>query len=93
MIAAVLGLLASSTSDSGGGWLLLLGPLGGGMVYFGLWRYYRNTDASHAFERETRIGVQPVTGSDSKVDRVSGTTRSMIDGDNRLDPRQRVQRF
>ena len=85
--------LASSDSEGGPVWLLIFGPIGGVGVYFGLWRYYRNTDRSHAFERETRIAAQPITGTDSKVNEITGTKKSGIDGDNRNDHRRRVQRF
>lgn len=84
--------VVASDSDSGSVWLLALGPAGAGAVYFGLWRYYRNTQASHNFERETRIEAQPVTGTETKVDEVNGTKDSRIDGDNSSDHRQRVQR-
>ena len=86
--------VGAADSDGGDlGWLLALGPAGAGAVYFGLWRYYRNTHASHSFERETRIEAQPVTNHDAKVDEVEGTKRTRIDGDNRSSHRQRVQRF
>ena len=85
--------VASADDDGGAMWLLALGPAGAGAVYFGLWRYYRNTHTSHSFERETRIEVQPVTGQDVKVNEITGTKRSGIDGDNRTNHRQRVQRF
>ena len=103
MIAVVLTELTSLSStvaavaaegDGGGlGWLLALGPAGAGAVYAGLWRFYRNTHTSHDFERETRIQAQPATGNDAKVDEVKGTKKSNIDGDNRANHRQRVQRF
>ena len=101
MIATMLAELASAVSsaaliaaedDGGPVWLLLLGPAGAGGVYFLSWRYYRNTDKSHAFERETRIEAQPVTGNDAKVNEIKGTKKSGIDGDNRTNHRQRVQR-
>src|SRR5699024_4544772 len=62
-------------SDDGGLWLLLLGPTGATALYWALYRYYRNTDKSHAFERETTIDAKPVTGAnaDRKVDEVKGT--------------------
>jgi hypothetical protein len=85
--------LVAAEGDGGPVWLLVLGPAGGGAVYFGLWRYYRNTDASHNFEHETRIGAQPVTGQDAKVDEITGTKQSGIDGENHTNHRQRVQRF
>ncbi len=84
---------AASDGDGGPAWLLVLGPAGAAGVYFGLWRYYRNTHASHDFEHETRVEAQPVTGNDSKVKAITGTTKSRIDGDNRTDHRRRVQRF
>jgi hypothetical protein len=101
MIAVLLAQVAELTStatlgassDGGPAWLLVLGPLGAGGVYFGLWRYYRNTHTSHSFERETRVTAQPITGSEAKVDEVKGTKRRSIDGDNRTSHRERVQRF
>ena len=82
-------------SDDGGLALLLLGPAGGAGLYWALYRYYRNTDKSHAFERETVVDAKPVTGSenDSKVDEVKGTRETRIDGDNVREYRKRVQRI
>lgn len=94
-IAATLGpvLAESNPQDEGGsGWLLLAGPAAGVAVYTMLFRYYRNTDKSHQFERETIIEAQPVTGTDGKVDEVRGTKRTSIDGNNVKSFRQRVQR-
>ncbi len=79
-------------SDDGGLWLLALGPAGATALYWALYRYYRNTDKSHAFERETTVQAQPVSGSDEKVDRVTGTRRTRIEGDNVAAYRARVQR-
>lgn len=95
MIAAILGSLATFAADDGGSpaWLLILGPAGGGATYFGIWTYYRNTNKSHGFERETRIEAKPISGQDIKVNEVKGTKRSSIDGDNSSDHRRRVQRF
>jgi hypothetical protein len=43
-------MLAAADGDGGATpWLLVLGPAGAGGVYFGLWRYYRNTQRSHNF--------------------------------------------
>ena len=80
-------------SDDGGLWLLLLGPAGATGLYWGLYRYYRNTDKSHAFERETLVSAKPVTGSDSKVDEIKGTRETRIGGDNVDAFRKRVQRI
>ncbi len=80
-------------SDDGGLWLLAMGPAGATALYWGLYRYYRNTDKSHAFERETAVEAKPVTGSDRKVDEVIGTRETRISGDNVSDYRRRVQRL
>jgi len=79
-------------SDDGGLWLLLLGPAGATGLYWALYRHYRNTDKSHAFERETTVEAKPVTGSDSKVSEIKGTQERRIRGDNGQAYRQRVQR-
>jgi hypothetical protein len=97
MIATMLHELASAAlvaaeDDGGPVWLLALGPAGGAGMYFLSWRYYRNTHQSHSFERETRITAQPVTGTDAKVNEIKGTKKSGIDGDNKSNHRQRVQR-
>jgi hypothetical protein len=82
-------------SDDGGLALLLLGPGGGAGLDWALYRYYRNTDKSHAFERETTVDAKPVTGAekDRKVDEVKGTRETRIDGDNVREYRKRVQRI
>jgi len=80
-------------NDDGGLWLLLLGPTGATALYWALYRYYRNTDKSHAFEYETTVEAKPVTGSDRKVDTVKGTQRTRIPGDNVRDYRRRVKRI
>lgn len=80
-------------NEDGALWLLLLGPAGATTLYWVLYRYYRNTDKSHAFERETAVKAQPVTGSDHKIDEVKGTQRTRIRGDNVRDHRQRVKRL
>ncbi len=74
--------------------LLLLGPAGAVGLYWMLYRYYRNTDKSHDFERETAVQAQPVTGADAdrKVDEVRGTQATRIRGDNVGAHRQRVRR-
>lgn len=96
MIAQVLEflqVLALFESDDGDpGWLLLAGPAAGVATYTMLYRYYRNTDKSHSFERETLVEAQPVTGTDTKVDEVRGTKRSSIQGNNKRKYRERVQR-
>ena len=92
MVASfVAGILAES---NGGGTLALLalGPAGGAGVYWGLYRYYRNTDKSHGFEHETRVEAQSITGTDRKVNEIKGTKRSSIEGGNHTSHRKRVER-
>jgi hypothetical protein len=79
-------------SDDGGLWLLALGPAGAAGLYWAIFRYYRNTDKSHAFERETTVEAKPVTGSEHKVGEVKGTQDTRIGGDNVRAYRQRVKR-
>ena len=79
-------------SDGGLG-LLLLGPAGGAGLYWALFRYYRNTDKSHAFEHETTVEAQPVTGTDVKVGEIKGTQQRYINGGNASAYRQRVKRL
>ncbi|WP_207208301.1 hypothetical protein [Nocardioides glacieisoli] len=74
-------------------WILAAGPAGGAATYWALYRYYRNTDKSHAYERDTLITAQPVSGSQEKVDHISRTRDSDIDGDNSSNYRQRVRRM
>jgi hypothetical protein len=82
-------------SDDGSLALLLLGPAGGTGLYWMIYRYYRNTDKSHAFERETKIDAKPVTGmeNDRKVDHITGSSETRIAGDNVHDYRERVERL
>ena len=79
-------------SDDSGLWLLALGPAGATALYWALYRYYRNTDKSHAFERETSIDAQPVTGNDRKVGENNGTQSTSIAGNNVGAYRMRVER-
>lgn len=79
-------------SDDSGVFLLLLGPAGATGLYWALYRHYRNTDKSHAFEHETTVEAKPVTGSEHKIGEVKGTQETRIPGDNVGAYRQRVQR-
>lgn len=79
-------------SDDSGLWLLLAGPASATALYWGLYRYYRNTDKSHAFERETTVEAKPVTGSDRQGDTITGTQETRIRGDNVREYRKRVVR-
>ncbi len=75
--------------------ILAIGPAGAIGLYWMLYRYYRNTDKSHSFERETGIEAQPITGADAdtKVNEVTGTRETTIRGNNVGDYRKRVERI
>ncbi|GAB2501187.1 hypothetical protein [Arenimonas alkanexedens] len=79
-------------SEDGGMWLLALGPAGATALYWALYRHYRNTDKSHAFERETTVDAKPVTGSEHKVSEIKGTQKKRVPGDNVSAYRTRVKR-
>jgi hypothetical protein len=74
-------------------WILAAGPAGALGTYWAIYRYYRNTDKSHAYERDTLIAAQPVQGNEEKVDHISRTRDSDIDGDNSAKYRERVRRL
>ena len=73
--------------------LLALGPASAAGFYWAIYRHYRNTDKSHAYEHETAVEVLALTGaeSDRKVDEVRATRSSRIQGDNVGNHRQRVK--
>ena len=72
--------------------LLSIGPGVGCAVHWAIYRYYRNLDKTHAFERETTIVGKPVTGFDKLVKR-DLKKESRIEGENVKDHRQRVKRI
>ena len=92
LITTLIPALVPMASDDGPVWLLAAGPAGGAATYWAFYRYYRNTDKSHQFERDTIIEAQPVQGGEEKVGHISKTRDSDIDGDNSDKYRQRVQR-
>lgn len=85
--------LIAMAGDSDLAWVLAAGPAGAVATYWGFYRYYRNTDKSHEFERDTIISSQPVQGGEERVDHISRTRDSDIDGDNKDAHRKRVQRI
>lgn len=91
-LAQVVPALVQASSDDGALWLLAAGPAGGAATYWAFFRYYRNTDKSHEFERDTIIAAQPVQGGEQIVDTIERTRDSNIDGDNSRKHRGRVQR-
>ena len=87
------GLVEASSDDGGAIWLLAAGPAGGAATYWAIYRYYRNNDKSHQFERDTLIEAEPVQGGEQKVDEISRTKKKRIQGDNADEHRSRVQRI
>ena len=85
--------IVMATSDDGALWLLAAGPAGAAATYWALYRYYRNNDKSHAFERDTLIEAQPVQGEQDQINHISKTRDSDIDGDNSDQHRKRVERL
>jgi len=85
--------IVMATSGDGALWLLAAGPAGAAATYWSLYRYYRNNDKSHAFERDTLIEAQPVQGAKERVDHISKTRDSDIDGDNAAEHRERIERL
>ena len=83
----------ATSGDDAPLWLLAAGPAGAVATYVSLYRYYRNNDKSHAFERDTLIEAQPVQGTEERIDHIDKTRRSGIEGDNSSDHRTRVQRL
>ena len=81
------------SDDAGALWLLSLGPAGGTALYWALYRYYRNTDKSHDFERETKVKANYPTGQLRKAHELKGMTESRIRGENGGAHRQRVRRI
>ncbi len=89
----ILDIVVMASSDDAPVWLLAAGPAGAAATYWSLYRYYRNNDKSHAFERDTLIEAKPVQGKQEKIDHISRTRDSDIDGDNSTAHRKRVQRL
>ena len=97
IVTQVLPHLALAMSDGGGDGggelaLLLAGPAAGAGMYWALYRYYRNTDKSHNFERDTHVEAGPVQGTEHKINEIRGTQSRSTKGKNESQHRTRVQR-
>ena len=95
LLVHLLPVLHSSSSDGSGSlFVLLAGPIAGTALYAAVYRYYRNADKSHAFERETLIALKsPITGDEQQIDEVKGTRERRIRGDNAQRFRTRVAKL
>ena len=78
--------------EVGGFFLLGLGPAGATAAYWALYRHYRNTDQSHAYEHETKVGSKRVTGTQRKLREAQGLDDKRIRNENTRWYRQRVRR-
>ncbi len=73
--------------------LLALGPASATGFYWAMYRHYRNTDKSHAFEHETAVEVLTLSGTeaDRKIGENNRTRSGQIQGANGNNHRQRVR--
>ncbi|MEE1619351.1 hypothetical protein V1260_11890 [Brachybacterium sp. J144] len=88
-------LLAGSGDSSAAGFLfpLLAGPAVFAAVYGLIYRYYRNTDKRHVFEKETEVRVGNLRSNDRKVGENNRQSSARMNGDNTGDHLRRVQRI
>lgn len=70
-----------------------VGPLVAGLVYGGIYRYYRNRDKRHDLERSTRTEVYRLDRFDTRVSSVRGSRSSVIAHRNDHLPLARVRRW
>jgi hypothetical protein len=68
------------------------GPAASVAYYWFTYLRYRNTDKTDQYERETTVQAQPVEGTDTKVNTITGTEAREIRGRNESSYRQRVTR-
>lgn len=88
----MLTLVATSSFEVGPA-ILLAGPIVGGLMYWLIFQFYRNTNKSHKYEHETLIESQPPTGNDLKIRSIHKTTNATTSQANGTEHRRRVQRL
>lgn len=86
-------LAAAAASFEIDSWVLLAGPIVGALVYWLIFRFYRNTDKSHNYEHETLIESQQPTGNDVKIRTIRKTRQASTSQANGSKHRQRVRRL
>lgn len=87
-------LLAGSDSGSGAVAIpFLAGPAVFLGVYLGIYRYYRNTDKRHHFERETQVKVGNLESGDRKIGENNRQQSRRMRGRNSTDHLERVRRI
>ncbi|WP_114856486.1 hypothetical protein [Brachybacterium sp. YJGR34] len=85
-------------ADSGDGVIgvtfpFLAGPAVFAAVYGGIYRYYRNTDKRHLFEKETDVAVGNLQQQDRKVGTNNRQRSRSMSGRNDTDHLERVRRI
>lgn len=91
---ATMMLLADSDSGAGGIAIpFLAGPAVFAAVYGGIYRYYRNTDKRHHFERETEVAVGNLRSGDRKVGENNRQQSRRMRDSNDTDHLRRVHRI
>ena len=85
-------------ADSGDGvagiaFPFLAGPAVFAAVYIGIYRYYRNTDKRHYFERETEVAVGNLRTGDRRRGSNNRQRSRSMSGANQDDHLQRVHRI
>lgn len=89
-------LLAGGSSDDVGAGVLfpfLAGPAVFIAVYLGIYRYYRNTDKRHEFERKTEVKVGNLRTGDQRRGSNNRQKSRRMNGANEDDALERVRRI
>lgn len=89
-------MILASTGDGATTGLLfpfLAGPAVFAAVYFGIYRYYRNTDKRHYFEKETEVAVGNLRTGDRRLGSNNRQKSRTMRGANQDDHLERVQRI
>lgn len=71
----------------------IVGPAVFAAIYGGIYRYYRNRDKRHAFERETDIKVGNLRTHDRKIGQNNRQRSPVMSGANQDEPLERVRRI
>jgi hypothetical protein len=72
--------------------LLLAGPLAGGVFAWLVFLRYRNTNKTNQYEKEAAVAAEPIQASDTKMRTVLATRDATTSGRNEHSHRQRVTR-
>lgn len=87
-------LLADSDSGAIGiAFPFIAGPAVFAAVYGGIYRYYRNTDKRHEYEKETEVAVGNLRSGDRRVGSNNRQKSRSMSGRNSTEHLQRVRRI